>query len=85
MHSLNFVSLLLLSSTALGAPTRQHPLVHDRSPYNKDHNDPYDRKFDSYGEGVQPLPMVSIITLLDRTHFRLVPTTTIWQIHWIYA
>ena len=65
MYFQNLCSWLLLSSTALAAPAppldrHQRPLVHDGSPYNKDHYDPYDEKFDSFGEDVQPLPVVSI-------------------------
>ena len=71
MHSQSLVSLLLLSATALAAPTRQHPLVHDGSPYNKKYYDPYDKKFDSYGEGVQPLPMVSSFTTKQSRTFQL--------------
>jgi hypothetical protein len=62
------VSLALLAASAIAAPTRQHPLVHDKSPYNKDHYDPYDHKVDSYGEDIQPLPMVYSI-ILERCYF----------------
>lgn len=68
MHFKSFVSLLSLSATALAAPAparHQHPLMHDGSPYNKKHYDPYDHKYDSYGEDVQPLPIVSLKSLDD--------------------
>ena len=60
MYSRNLLSVALLVASALAAPARQHPLVHEKNPYNLDNRDPYDRKVDSYGEGFQPLPMVSI-------------------------
>ena len=59
MHSKSLVSIALLAASAVAAPTRQHPLVHEKNPYNLDNRDPYDHKVDSYGEGFQPLPMVS--------------------------
>ncbi len=52
--------LWLLLGSALAAPTRQNPLALEKSPYNRKYHDRYDRKFDSYGEDVQPLPLVSL-------------------------
>ena len=60
MRSQGLLSIALLAVSALAAPTRQHPLVHEESnPYNKDYSDPYDKKVDSVGRKIQPLPMVS--------------------------
>ena len=64
MHSGSIVSIALLAAAALAAPARQHPLVHEKNPYNKDFKDPYDHKVDSYAEGWQPLPIVSIYLTL---------------------
>ena len=63
----NLVSLLTLSSVALAAPTGYQEVLssEDGTPYNKDHYDPYDRKFDSYGEDIQPLPMVGSLHSLQ--------------------
>lgn len=52
-------SALLLGmfyAATLAAPVDQHPLKHshDRYPFK---NDPWDRKHDTYGDGVQPLPV----------------------------
>lgn len=54
----SLVSLALLSG-ALAAPTKQHPLVHKSAPYTHEYKDPYDSKLDTYGEEIQPLPIVS--------------------------
>ena len=42
-------------SLALGGHYAKH-----KSPYNLDNRDPYDRKVDSYGDGLQPEPMVTL-------------------------
>ncbi|EMD00066.1 hypothetical protein BAUCODRAFT_145379 [Baudoinia panamericana UAMH 10762] len=48
---------LLLPALSLAAPVRQHPLgSHHKNPYTPDYSDPYDRKVDTVGEGLQPLP-----------------------------
>ena len=59
MYSRSLFSLALLAVSALAAPTRQHPLVHETNPYSKDYRDPYDKKVDSVGKGIQPEPVVS--------------------------
>ena len=59
MHSRSFVAVVLLVASVVASPIRQQPLVHRGSPYTKDHRDPYDRKVDTYGVGIQPLPIVS--------------------------
>ena len=64
----------LLSTAAFAAPTRssyQEPLEDGtlgeppvaKYPFK---NDPYDRKHDTYGEGVQPLPIVRVTMRLLR-------------------
>lgn len=58
MHTSGLVSLALLAASAAAAPARQHPMIHSKSPYNKDFKDPYDHKIDTVGEGLQPLPIV---------------------------
>ena len=66
MRFQHVVPLLSLSGAALAAPAparQQKPLMGESSPYNKDHYDPYDYKYDSYARNVQPLPMVSITTM----------------------
>ena len=54
-------ALLLAASAAVAGPIKQHPIVHkeDTPPYSFDNRDPYDRKLDSWKEGIQPLPIVS--------------------------
>ena len=59
MYSRSLFSIALLAVSALAAPTRQHPLVHESNPYNKDYRDPYDKKIDAVGKGIQPEPVVS--------------------------
>lgn len=50
----------LLLSACSAAPIDQQPLEqqHPNAGYPFK-NDPYDRKHDTYGDGVQPLPVVS--------------------------
>ncbi|KAK5172693.1 uncharacterized protein LTR77_002813 [Saxophila tyrrhenica] len=57
MHTSSLVSLALLATSAVAAPARQHPLMHEKSPYRKDYKDPYDHKIDAVGDGLQPLPI----------------------------
>ena len=68
MHSGSLVSIALLAASAIAAPVKQHPLVHETNPYNKDFRDPYDHKVDSQAEGFQPLPMVSIYPVYYRIY-----------------
>lgn len=58
MHTSTVLQLALFAASAVAAPARQHPMMHAKSPYNKDYRDPYDHKVDTYGKGIQPLPMV---------------------------
>lgn len=52
------LSAVLLLSTCSAAPIDQLPLEkHEAAKYPFKH-DPYDRKHDTYGDGVQPLPVV---------------------------
>lgn len=58
MHTSNLL-LALLATAASAAPVDQYPLSKQppsraRYPFKYD---PYDRKHDTYGEGVQPLPV----------------------------
>lgn len=62
MRSGSLVSVMLLAATALAAPTGQHPLIHRQSPYYKGFKDPYDHKIDSFGDKLQPLPIVRTIS-----------------------
>lgn len=58
-HSNVLLSAALLLSTCSAAPIEQLPLETKEPvgyPFRKD---PYDRKHDTYGDGVQPLPVVS--------------------------
>lgn len=50
------VLVLALLSAASAAPVDQYPLAKasERYPYK---SDPFDRKHDTYGDGVQPLPV----------------------------
>ena len=59
MHSKALLSVGLLAVAALAAPARQHPLVHKGSPYDRDFENPYDKKVDTVGDDIQPLPVVS--------------------------
>lgn len=53
------LSAALLLSTCSAAPVEQQPLENQQTapdyPYK---NDPYDRKHDTYGDDVQPRPVV---------------------------
>jgi hypothetical protein len=60
MHFSSLVSSALLAASAAAAPVKQHPLIHEKSPYYKDFKDPYDHKIDAVGDKLQPLPIVSI-------------------------
>ena len=61
MRTTQLASAALLAATAFASPVRQHPIVHKEDPYNYDNRDPYDRKIDTWKEGIQPLPIVSIL------------------------
>jgi len=59
MHNSNFLlSAALLLSTCSAAPIEQLPLETKEPARYPFKNDPYDRKHDTYGDGVQPLPVV---------------------------
>lgn len=48
---------LIFTATSLAAPVKQHPLgSHHSTPFTPEHRDPYDRKVDSVGRKLQPLP-----------------------------
>jgi len=52
---------LIFTATSLAAPVKQHPLgSHHSTPFTPEHRDPYDRKVDSVGRKLQPLPYVSL-------------------------
>ncbi|KAF2717262.1 oxalate decarboxylase [Polychaeton citri CBS 116435] len=55
------LELSLLASACLAAPARQQPLKSGhyghKNPYSKDYYDPYDRKIDAVGRGLQPEPL----------------------------
>jgi hypothetical protein len=53
------LSAALLLSTCSAAPIEQLPLEKHEAARYPFRNDPYDRKHDTYGDGVQPLPVVS--------------------------
>ena len=53
------LSAALLLSTCSAAPIEQLPLESKPAAGYPFKNDPYDRKHDTYGDGVQPLPVVS--------------------------
>jgi hypothetical protein len=53
------LSAALLLSTCSAAPIEQLPLETKEAAKYPFKNDPYDRKHDTYGDGVQPLPVVS--------------------------
>jgi hypothetical protein len=60
MYSSNvLLSAALLLSTCSAAPIEQLPLETKEAAGYPFKNDPYDRKHDTYGDGVQPLPVVS--------------------------
>jgi hypothetical protein len=50
----------LLLSTCSAAPIEQLPLETKEPARYPFKNDPYDRKHDTYGDGVQPLPVVCL-------------------------
>ena len=52
------LSAALLLSTCSAAPIEQLPLDTKEPARYPFKNDPYDRKHDTYGDGVQPLPVV---------------------------
>lgn len=63
LKSLLPAALLLATASAAPVGPQQKPLesvikgtIKDKYPFTKD---PYDRKHDTYGDGVQPLPIVS--------------------------
>jgi len=59
MHSSSiFLSAALLLTTCSAAPVDQQRLE-EKYPYK---TDPYDRKHDTYGDGVQPLPVVRLVS-----------------------
>lgn len=53
------LSAALLLSTCSAAPIEQLPLETKDAAGYPFRKDPYDRKHDTYGDGVQPLPVVS--------------------------
>ena len=54
------LSAALLLSTCSSAPIDQQPLEKHEAAKYPFKNDPYDRKHDTYGDGVQPLPVVCL-------------------------
>lgn len=52
------LSAALLLSTCSAAPIDQLPLEKHEAAKYPFKKDPYDRKHDTYGDGVQPLPVV---------------------------
>jgi hypothetical protein len=54
------LSAALLLSTCSAAPIEQLPLETQKAAGYPFKNDPYDRKHDTYGDGVQPLPVVCL-------------------------
>jgi len=72
MHSLKSLlpaALLLAAASAAPVGPQQKPLESVIKGTIKDHyafhKDPYDRKHDTYGDGVQPLPIVSLHLAVD--------------------
>lgn len=67
----------LLFSACSAAPIDQQPLEYEHPvadyPYKKD---PYDRKHDTYGDGVQPLPVVSCVQINCSRMFALLINTS---------
>ncbi|KXL46990.1 hypothetical protein M433DRAFT_3737 [Acidomyces richmondensis BFW] len=60
MHSSAILaSTALLFTACISAPVDQKPVGQRvvKSPYDRGYNDPYDRKHDTFGEGIQPLPI----------------------------
>lgn len=82
MHLSSIVVALGVCSGAWAAPVEQKPLAgnghhagpHARGngPYNPNTRDPYDRKVDSVGDKLNPLPWVCVdcpeFLLLQRSH-----------------
>jgi hypothetical protein len=66
-NSYVLLSVALLLSTCSAAPIEQLPLETKETAGYPFKNDPYDRKHDTYGDGVQPLPVVSSHSLLPHT------------------
>ena len=66
-NSYVLLSVALLLSTCSAAPIEQLPLETKDAAGYPFKNDPYDRKHDTYGDGVQPFPVVSSHDLLPRT------------------
>jgi hypothetical protein len=61
MYNSNILlSAALLLSTCSAAPIEQLPLETKEPTRYPFKNDPYDRKHDTYGDGVQPLPVVRL-------------------------
>jgi hypothetical protein len=58
------LSAALLLSACSAAPIEQLPLETKKAAGYPFKNDPYDRKHDTYGDGVQPLPVVSLSNML---------------------
>jgi hypothetical protein len=62
MYNSNILlSAALLLSTCSAAPIEQLPLEKHEAARYPFRNDPYDRKHDTYGDGVQPLPVVCLV------------------------
>lgn len=62
MYNSNLLlSAALLLSSCSAAPVDQQPLEKDTSAHYPYKYDPYDRKHDTYGDGVQPLPVVGFV------------------------
>lgn len=53
-----FLSVTLILSTGVTAPVNQQPIEDTPAAHYPFKKDPYDRKHDTYGDGVQPLPVV---------------------------
>lgn len=71
MHISSYLALLGICGGVWAAPVEQKPLTangaprvfRSKSPYTPDHRDPYDRKVDSIGDKLNPLPWVRIATV----------------------
>lgn len=67
MHFSSYLGLLGVCSGVWAAPVEQQPLAEkgaprvfrSKSPYTPGSHDPYDRKVDSIGNKLNPLPWVS--------------------------
>lgn len=72
MHFSSYLALLGACGGVWAAPVEQAPLAGNgaprvfraKTPYTRDHRDPYDRKVDSIGDKLNPLPWVSQFPLL---------------------